>query len=329
MAQLTTAFFGSPSLAAPFLERLRTHTQVAFVVTTPDEPSGRGQQLKATPVKEAAQKAGLPVHQPEKLKDPSFLSVVRQGALDLGLVVAYGKILPKELFEIPRLGFLNVHFSLLPAYRGAAPIQWALIHGEKKTGVTLFWIDEGMDTGPILLQKELPIESTDTALTLEGKLVPLGVAALEEALDLIAIGKAPRAPQQGPSSLAPRLTKELGHLPWDKPAEDLANLIRGVQPWPGAYCFVQRSGINRNSEQGMLLKILEAVPSEICPGNAERCPVIAPPGQITGLEARKSFVVQCGRGFLKILKVQPEGKKAMSAWDFWQGARLKIADKLT
>jgi len=311
---MRTIFLGTPVLAVPFLELLQHQTDVRAVITTPDQPAGRGYELKPSPVKETGLSWGLPVLQPEKSGDPGFLETVRGLKPEVGVVVAYGKLLPRALLEIPTHGFLNVHFSLLPAYRGAAPIQWALICGETETGVTLFWLDEGMDTGPILLQRKLPIAPDDDAESLREKLVPLGVDALREALDLLASGRKVAQPQQGAASKAAILKKEDGLLDWSQPAQDLFNRLRGVTPWPGAYVLLHGPGRQHR------LKILKA---QVVKGGEP-----GGPGAVVRLEGGEGFVIKCGADSLKVTQVQPEGKKPMSAWDYWQGARLKLGDKL-
>jgi methionyl-tRNA formyltransferase len=314
---MKTLFFGTPALAVPFLEKFAASTELQAVVTTPDEPVGRGYQTQPTPVKTAAEKLRIPVLQPASLKDPAIADQIGRYAPEFVLVVAYGKILPKTLLSIPSVGYVNVHFSLLPAYRGAAPIQRALMHGERQTGVTLFWLDEGMDTGPIFLQRPIPIAAEDDAETLRDKLVNLGIQALDEALEAIRVNKLVRAPQTGAPSLAPPLKKEEGRLDWSRPANDLANRIRGTYPWPGAFTFVKTAG------QSQRLKVLKAQPvadlSAHGPGD---------PGAVVSLEGGSGFVVKCGQQSLLILDVQPEGKRPMKAWDYWQGARLKLGDKL-
>jgi methionyl-tRNA formyltransferase len=314
---MKTLFFGTPELAVPFLELVSNGTQLAAVVTTPDEPSGRGYTVHAPPVKVATEKLKLPVLQPTDLKSEELLSKLRAYSPDLVIVVAYGKILPAALLKISKHGFLNVHFSLLPAYRGAAPIQRALMQGEKRTGVTLFWLDEGMDTGPILIQKELPIAEDDDADSLREKLVPLGLQTLQEALTKVEQGQIERKPQTGPASLAHSLKKEEGKINWNKSAIEIVNLIRGTTPWPGAYTAYNTNGEIRR------LKIVKAkVVSSI---QAEKSTEI---GMVAGLDKGRGFVVKCSQDFLQIIHVQPEGKRPMSAWEFWQGARMKLGDKL-
>jgi methionyl-tRNA formyltransferase len=303
---MRTIFLGTPAIAVPFLERLKEKTTVAGVITSPDQPAGRGYEIKAPEVKVAAQKLSIPVLQPETLKNKTVVDQIAVLNAEVGIVVAYGKLLPKDVLKIPKHGFLNVHFSLLPKYRGAAPIQWALINGEKETGVTLFWLDEGMDTGPICLQKKIAIQPEDDAESLRNKLVGLGVTALDEVLELIEKGEIPKTPQAGVPSKAALLKKEDSRLDWSKPAESLWNQIRGMTPWPGT----KVGG----------LKILKARPYF---ENKE-----AQPGTVIDLVTDEGPVVKCGQHSLALLEVQPEGKKPMSAWSWWQGARLKIGDKI-
>ena len=303
---MKTIFLGTPALAVPFLERLAKKTDVRAVITTPDQPAGRGYTLKAPEVKVAAQKLSIPVLQPDTLKDAGVAAAIRSLGAEIGIVVAYGKLLPKEILSIPKYGFLNVHFSLLPKYRGAAPIQWALVNGETETGVTLFWLDEGMDTGPILLQKKITIQPEDDAETLRNKLVGLGVSSIDEALALLKAGEHERKPQMGSPSKAPLLHKDDGQIDWTKSAESIRNQLRGFAPWPGAYV----GG----------LKILKAKTGE----DSDK----AAPGTVIRLVSGEGPVVKCGENSLVLLQVQPEGKKAMPAWSWWQGARLKIGDKI-
>jgi methionyl-tRNA formyltransferase len=303
---MTTIFLGTPALAVPFLERLHQKTKVAAVITSPDQPAGRGYSVKAPEVKVSAQKLSLPILQPETLKVPAVVDQIRVLGADVGIAVAYGKLLPKNVLSIPKQGFLNVHFSLLPKYRGAAPIQWALINGEQETGVTIFWLDEGMDTGPIFLQKKIAIQPEDDADSLRNKLVELGVIMLTEALELMEKGQFKREPQTGAASKAPILKKEDGRIDWSKPAETIWNQLRGMTPWPGTH-----SG---------MVKILKAKP--IFETHK------AAPGTFVRLVTGEGPIVECGSHSLALLQVQPEGKKPMSAWSWWQGARLKLGDKL-
>jgi methionyl-tRNA formyltransferase len=315
---LKTLFFGTPLLAVPYLTLLSQETDLQGVVTTPDEPAGRGYELQPTPVKRAALDLKRPVFQPASFKDPGFLSEIQRLAPDLVIVVAYGKILPPAVLQVPKLGYINVHFSLLPAYRGAAPIQRALMNGDSQTGVSLFWLDEGMDTGPIYLQKSLAITDEEDAETLREKLIPLGREALKEVLNGVKQGNILRQPQTGTVIMAPPLKKEEGKIDWAQPARSIFNLIRGTHPWPGAFTFVKAGGKSQR------LKVLKARPVKTVPGSAPS----SENGVVAHLEKGSGFIVKCGQEFLQILHVQPEGKRPMSAWDFWQGARMKIGDKL-
>jgi methionyl-tRNA formyltransferase len=308
---LKTVFLGTPAPAVPFLELLRRKTRVVGVITSPDRPAGRGYALTESPVKEAAAALALPVFQPASLKSPDVLSTLKDwGPVDLGVVVAYGQLIPPAVFSFPRWGMTNVHFSLLPLYRGAAPVQWALIRGESETGVTLFRIEQGLDTGPIFLQAPARIQPEDTSAGLRGRLVELGLKLLEKALKGFETGSLSAEPQSGEPSWAPALKKSDGRIRWDQQdAPDIVNLIRGTYEWPGAFCLWK----------GQALKIRAAEPR---PGNGSS------PGRVLGLEKGLGFVVRCRSDALLIRQVQPEGKKDMPAQDFWNGARLKPGDAL-
>lgn len=307
---LKTLFFGTPDTAVPFLRRLAEKSRVLGVVTAPDRPAGRGHDLAAPAVKRAARELGLPLFQPSSLKDPAALEKIRQwGTADLGVVVAYGYLIPKGIFSHPAQGLVNVHFSLLPRYRGAAPVQWALINGETETGVTLFRIEEGLDSGPIFLQKAVAVAPGDNAPALRGRLSEEGIRLMEEALDRFAKGPWEPAPQRGEASRAPALKKEDGRIPWGRlGAAQAVNLIRGTWEWPGAYTTLQ----------GRLHRVrgAEAAPWE---GGA--------PGEVVSVEKGRGFLIKCASGALRVLRIQPEGKKETDAWDFWNGARLKTGDR--
>ncbi len=303
---IKTIFLGTPALAVPFLEKLHQISKVAAVVTTPDQPAGRGYELKSPIVKVAGLRLGLPVHQPTSLKEPAAADLFKSFAADVGIVVAYGKLLPEPVLASTKHGFLNVHFSLLPKYRGAGPIQWALMNGESETGVTLFWLDKGMDTGPIFIQKKIAIGPDDNAEVLRNKLVTLGVSALEEALVNIEIGEVVRTSQTGPSTMAPLLKKEDGRIIWEKPATTILNQLRGLTPWPGVFFGVT--------------KVLKG---RVVAENKK-----AEPGTVVDLVSGEGPVVRCGIDSFQLLEVQPEGKRPMSAWNWWQGARLKQGEKL-
>ena len=310
MGKLRLIFMGTPRFAVPILEALlQSEDEVLAVVTQPDKPAGRGKKLTPPPVKQLAQRHGLLVFQPEKIKEPSFLEELKALHPDVIVVAAYGKILPKEVLEIPKFGCINVHASLLPKFRGAAPINWAIISGEKETGVTIMQMDEGMDTGDILLQEKIDIAPEETAGTLHDKLSLLGARLIVEALKLLKEGRlAPRKQPEEGVSYAPVLKKEDGFLDFSRSAEELSRLIRGLDPWPTAYTRFR----------GKLLKlfrpkVLDQVSS-------------APPGTIVDL--KEGLIIATGKGLLKIEEVQPEGKRRMKAEDFIRGWRPEVGEKL-
>src|SRR6185437_2534886 len=278
---MKTIFLGTPALAVPFLEKLRSQSELLAAVTNPDQPAGRGYERKPSDVKKAALRLGLPVLQPEKAGDPVFLSTLKELAPEMGVVVAYGKLLPAAALQIPKYGFLNVHFSLLPAYRGAAPIQWTLINGEKETGVTLFWLDPGMDTGPVFSQKKIAIAEEDDTESLSRKLVIEGVQLLGAGLDRIARDGRSERPQEGLASKAPILTKEQGRIDWNQPAQRIVNHIRGMTPWPGAYTALHQAG------REVRIKVLQA--------RAAQGSGAEPPGTIVELDRGSGFVIKCGQ----------------------------------
>ncbi len=306
---MKTAFFGTPALSIPYLEKLAQISEIQVVVTVPDQPAGRGYSQKSPAVKEAAQRLGVAVWQPQTLKDAAFTQAFQALGVDVVIVVAYGKLIPKALLALPRHGFLNVHFSLLPKYRGAAPMQWALINGEEETGVTLFWLDEGMDTGPVFLKETIRIAPDMMLETLQAKLVPLGVRMVGEALQRLELGKKSAAPQCGEASKAPLLKKEDGQIDWNQSARAIVHVWRGLAAWPGVFTFVK----------GQRVKVLKMKLKEGPKGTS---------GQVIAVEEGVGPVVKCGQDALLLEEVQPEGKKAMSGWAFWNGARLRQGDKL-
>ncbi len=315
-------FFGSKECSVRFLEALFEREEVVGIITHKDKPSGRGLEVRQSVVKEFSLKKNIPVFTPDNLKDEKVISEIKTLKPDLGVVVAYGKILPKEIFLLPKYKTLNVHFSLLPKYRGAAPVQWAIIKGERVTGVTVFFIDEGLDTGDILIQKEVKIDPTDDAITLEKKLVEVGINLLLEGIDKIknSQGNISTIRQTGKGSYAPVLKKSDGEINWECSSEEIANLIRGTKPWPSAYIEVQNEKLKIKN-----LKILKASPLEIPDYKLQ---IMDQVGTIIEFRKNTGFIVRCGNGFLLIEEVQPEAKKPMSAWDWIQGSRLKIGDKL-
>lgn len=295
-------FYGTPEFALPALEALLRRHEVAAVVTQPDRPAGRGQKLTASPVKVRAEQAGLPVLQPERLRDPGWPERLRAFAPEVAVVVAFGQILPKAVLEVPKRGSINLHASLLPRYRGAAPIAWALIQGESETGLTTFLMDEGMDTGPILLQERVAIEPEETAGELAGRLSKRGAELLLRTLaELDRLASTPQ--RHDLATLAPRLKKQDGVLDWSEPARALANRIRGCNPWPGAVSM---------SPAGRLLIWLATAVAE---------PSTAPPGTL--VKSRDgALALATGEGLLVPREVQLEGRRPVSWEEFLRGARL-------
>src|SRR6185369_3684226 len=237
MPPLRIIFMGTPQFACPTLQMLIDRGEnIVAAVTQPDRPKGRGQQMQQPPVKELAEKHGIPVLQPHRVRVPEAIEQIRVFSFDLIVVIAFGQILPKTLLDIPGHGCINVHASLLPRYRGAAPINWCIINGETETGITTMMMDVGLDTGDMLLKKKIPIFSEDTASSLHDRLSVLGAQAMSETLDLLREGKLfPEKQDDSLSSYAPMLKKEMGEIRWDSSGSSILNLVRGVTPWPGAY----------------------------------------------------------------------------------------------
>jgi len=306
-------FCGTPQFAVPTLEKLLAEGfPIELVISQPDEPSGRGYEVKPPPVKQLAEKAGIRVFQPAKLKEPAtqeFLSRYRPDAI---VVVAYGRMIPPWMIDLPRLGCINLHASLLPKYRGAAPIQWALIRGERVTGVTTMKIDPGMDTGAILLMREEDIREEDTAETLATRLSVLGADLMVETLRGLERGDiTPRPQDHSQATLAPMLKKEHGRIDWSLTAQEIAWRVRGLYPWPGAY----------TTFRGKNLHVWAAAVSP--------APAAAPlePGTLAAERGR--LVVACGQGTqLEIKELQVEGRKRLAARDFLNGVHLQPGEKL-
>jgi methionyl-tRNA formyltransferase len=299
-------FMGTPAFALPALEGLyNSHYPIIAVVTQPDRPAGRGQKEVAPPVKVLAQKFGLPVLQPPKVKDPSFLETFYSLKPDMVVVAAFGQILPKAIIDFPPQKCLNIHPSLLPRYRGAAPLNWSIIRGETKTGVTIMLMDEGMDSGDILTQEETSLGATETYGELHDRLSKLGATLLLKTVDQVFSGAVRRQPQNAAGvTFAPRLTKETGKINWHDNVANIVNLIRGLSPAPAAY----------TSLEGQALKIFAAVAQ---PGHVDQSPGTIDAAGATGL----AIAASDGRVLLK--DVQLAGKKRMSIYDFLRGYRIK------
>jgi len=304
-------FLGTPSFAVPTLEAIvSAGHRVLAVFTQPDRPKGRGGELNASPVKEAARRLGLTVHQPERIRRPEIVEPLRALQSEAMVIVGYGQIIPQSIIDIPPRGIINVHASLLPKYRGAAPIQWAIANGETRTGVTTMQIDAGLDTGNMLLKWETEIGPQETTLELSPRLARAGADLLVETLKRLAEGTITPQPQDNSqATLAPILKKEDGRIDWNWPARNIFNRTRGFLPWPGAYSFFR----------GQLFHIWRArVSGEAIPGQ---------PGQLVP-EKKRLFIV-CGEGTaLEPLEVQMEGRKRMPVESFLNGQRLNDNEML-
>ena len=287
-------FFGTPAIAVPSLEALAEIAEIAGVVCQPDRPSGRGLTVAAPAVKVRALELGLPVMQPAKIRTPEFAAWVREAAADVALVIAYGRILPPTVLEAPRRGCLNLHASILPRYRGAAPITWAIVRGEAETGVTLMLLDEGMDTGPVFTVHRVPIGPETTTDELSVKLGQLAAAVVRADVARAVAGEMPAAPQDhAAATTAPMLEKDHGRIRWDAPAGAVHDHVRGMTSWPGAF----------TTAQGKVLKVLE---SRVGEGPE------APPGTVVAA-SKQGVDVACAPGTLRILRAQVEGRKALGA----------------
>lgn len=308
-------FMGTPDFSVGALEALQRagHT-VTAVVTQPDKPKGRGKEVKCSPVKECAVRDGLPVFQPVRIRTPEAVEELRSYEADVFIVAAFGQILTKEILEMPRLGCLNIHASLLPKYRGASPIQQAVIDGEEKTGITIMQMDEGIDTGDILYQKELPIDGKETGASLFEKLSVLGAQAIVEALDLLGAGKLiPRRQEEALASHVGMMKKTAGLIRWEESAVSIERLVRGLNSWPSAYTFWQ----------GKQLKIWEA---DVEP-QADTDRTDAGPGSVAQI-TRDALRILTGDGIVEIKELQLEGKKRMTTHDFLLGVRIKTGELL-
>ena len=304
-------FFGSPTFAVPSLDALHALAEVVGVVCQPDKPAGRGLTLTPPAVKVRATELGLPVVQPTKLRTGEFGAWVREQAVDVALVVAYGRILPKDVLDGPRLGCVNVHASLLPKYRGAAPITWAVVHGETESGVTLMKLDEGMDTGPTFARMETPVGPDETAGELSERLARIGADAVSRWLSAYVAGECHLEPQDAAlATTAPMLEKDHGRIEWSKTARQVHNHVRGMSPWPGAF----------TSARGKTLKVRA---TRVVNGTAEG----AAPGQVVVAD-KSRVMVACGEACVELVTVQPEGKRAITGPEWVMGRGVAEGDVL-
>lgn len=299
-------FMGTPDFAVPSLEALLTKHEVVLVLTQPDKPKGRGKKMVPTPVKACALEHGIPVLQPEKVKEPEFVEQLRSYEPDLIAVTAFGQILSEPILEMPKYGCINVHGSLLPKYRGAAPMQWSIIDGEKVTGITTMYMAKGLDSGDMLLKAEVEITDEDTFATIHDKMAVTGANLLLDTLDQLEAGTLERIPQDhDAATYAPMITKETGHIDWSKNRQDIINLIRGLNPVPAAYTIYEEE----------VLKIFGAVISDVQADDAANGEIVA--------VVKKGFVVKCGDGCLLITEVQARGGKRMMTDAYLRGHAMK------
>jgi methionyl-tRNA formyltransferase len=311
-------FCGTPQFAVPSLKHLLAAPdfEILGVITQPDRPRGRGQEVTFSPVKEVALAAHLPVHQPERIRAPEVQTLLARLSTDFVVIIAYGQIIPAHLLPIPKYGWINLHASLLPKYRGAAPINWAIANGETKTGLTTMRIDAGMDTGEILLQREIDIGTTETAPELAARMSEAGAPFVEETLRGLSAGTiVPRRQDHAQATLAPMLKKEDGRIDWNRPAQEIYNRMRGFAPWPGAYTIFREQTCHLWGEP---------VSKELWKGRAIGEEGV--PGTILG--AKSDWFVSCGHTtLLRLVSVKLEGRKQGSASEFANGARLKPGER--
>ena len=305
---------GTPDFAvAPLEAILKAGHEVTAVVTQPDRQKGRGREVQYSPVKECALSYGIPVLQPLKIKEKDAVEELRKYPADIFVVAAFGQLLSEEILNMPRLGCINIHASLLPAYRGAAPIQWCVINGEEKTGVTIMQMAKGMDTGDILLQKEVVLDEKETGGSLFDRLMETGAELIVEVLPKIEAGElTPVVQKEELATYAGKITKDMGNIDFAKSAVTIERLIRGLNPWPSAFTHYK----------GKILKIWEADVVSEC-ANAEN-PV---PGTVIAMD-KESFTLATGEGALRIRSLQPEGKKRMSCAEFMRGYEVKVGEAL-
>lgn len=310
MDRLRVIFMGSAELACASLRALLGHAgnEVIAVVTQPDKPKGRALKFSPTPLGSLAGTLPVPLLKPARARDPEFIETIRRLRPDLIVVVAYGQLLPQTLLDIPPHGCLNVHTSLLPKYRGAAPIQWAIVGGETETGVTIMRMDAGLDTGPILSQNRTPISDEDTAATLHDRLASLGAGLLLETIPEYLAGRLEPQPQPAEgATIARKITKDDGRIDWARPARAIFNQIRGFDPWPGAFTTL------RHEAQPKLLKVWNALALEMASGK---------PGVVIGAKP-DGLLIGCGSGVLEVTELQLEGSRRMSAREFLIGHPLE------
>ena len=303
---MKVVYMGTPDFAVGALESIiEAGHEVVLVVTQPDKPKGRGKEMQMTPVKKCAIAHDIPVFQPIKIKEREAVEYLKTFEADIFVVAAFGQILSSEILHMPKYGCVNIHASLLPMYRGAAPIQAVILNKEKETGVTIMQMDEGLDTGDMLMKESIPIAADETGESLHDKLSELGAKMIVKALVAIEEGSLTPVPQgDGKTCYASMLKKELGHIDWNKSADDIEHLVRGLYPWPGTFTFLN----------GKMMKICAVALSD--------CPVSGKPGELCEV-TKDSLIINTGEGTLEIKELQPEGKKRMTVHDFLLGNKLE------
>ena len=307
-------YMGTPDFAVPPLRSLlNTEYEVAAVVTQPDKPKGRGKALMPTPVKEEALKHGIPVYQPEKVREPGFVEKLRELKPDLIEVAAFGQIIPESVLNMPKFGCINIHASLLPKYRGAAPIQYAVIDGEKESGVTIMKMGKGLDTGDMIARTEVPLAKDETGGSLFEKLSSAGARLLVETLPDIFAGTAvyEKQPEESPTPYAAMITKKMGLIDFSKSAEELERLVRGLNPWPSAYTFLNGKNLKIWKAEADMTQAEKNIPGTVVRADEE------------------GICVACGTGRLILKEVQLEGKKRMDSASFLRGCKVEPGTRLT
>ena len=307
-------YMGTPDFAVPPLRSLlNTEYEVAAVVTQPDKPKGRGKALMPTPVKEEALKHGIPVYQPEKVREPGFVEKLRELNPDLIIVAAFGQIIPESVLNMPKFGCINIHASLLPKYRGAAPIQYAVIDGEKESGVTIMKMGKGLDTGDMIARTEVPLAKDETGGSLFEKLSSAGARLLVETLPDIFAGTAvyEKQPEESPTPYAAMITKKMGLIDFSKSAEELERLVRGLNPWPSAYTFLNGKNLKIWKAEADMTQAEKNIPGTVVRADEE------------------GICVACGTGRLILKEVQLEGKKRMDCASFLRGCKVEPGTRLT
>lgn len=308
---LDIVFMGTPDFAKESLEKIYNEGHnIMAVVTNPDRPKGRGMKMIASPVKEFAIEKNIPVLQPNKIRE--IENELKDLNPDLFCVVAYGKILPKDILDIPKLGSINVHGSLLPKYRGAAPIQWAVINGDKTTGITTMYMDEGMDTGDMILKQKVEIGEDETTGELWSRLSTIGADLLAQTVTKIEAGNAPREKQQGEATMAPMLNKEMSKIDWNKGIAEIKNLVRGLDPIMGTYGMLD----------GKKIKIWKVEREEL-----EDIYKTSKCGEIVKVDSKQGVYVRANDGLIILLEVQPENSKRMAIQDYLRGNQIQVGQK--